>query len=167
MMPATYSDLWKQLSSDERLQAAEAFWASDNIRAQHLSTLQLMAKRYNFRLKSLQALSAARKAKMLLEYPSIPGEVLMAVIAAFHLSHRRELLVAFLDAAAIPHKDGLLSEEAEKNVPSADAIKTAVDAIKAKFPTHEVDVYLNTLYLQDPEYWKELKAFVPDPPESA
>jgi hypothetical protein len=158
-MPPTYTDLWKQLSPDERLQAAEAFFTSDSIRAQQLNTLQLMAKRYNFRTKSMRALPATRKAKMLLEYPSIPPEVLMAVIAAFHLSYRKELLIAFLDAAGIPHKDGLLSEEAEKNVPSADSIKTAVDTIKSKFPEREVNVYLNTLYLQDPEYWKELKPF--------
>jgi hypothetical protein len=166
-MPSTYTDLWKQLSSDERIQAAESFWTSDSISAQQLSTLQLMAKRYNFRLKSLKALPPSRKARMLLEYPAIPPEVLMAVIAAFHLSHRKELLVTFLDAAAIPHKDGLLSEEAEKNVPSADAIKAAVEAIKAKFPEHEVNVYLSTLYLQDPGYWKELKPFVSDQRESA
>ncbi|MDT8068342.1 MAG: hypothetical protein ROO76_09285 [Terriglobia bacterium] len=162
-MSATYTDLWKQLSADERFQAAESFWSSDSIRAQQLSTMQLMAKRYNFRLKSLKALPAPRKAKMLIEYPSIPPEVLMAVVAAFHLSHRKELLVTFLDAAAIPHKDGLLSEEAEKNAPSADAIKTAVDDIKGKFPEHDVNVYLNTLYLQDPAYWKELKPYVSDP----
>ncbi len=156
----TYADLWKQLSSDERLQAAESFFTSDGIRAQQLNTLQLMAKRYNFRMKSMGALPATRKAKMLLEYPSIPPEVLMAVIAAFHLSHRKELLVAFLDAAGIPHKDGLLSEEAEKNAPAADAVKTAVDAIKAKFAEQQVNIYLNTLYLQDPEYWKELKPYV-------
>src|SRR5215469_13437142 len=83
-MPSTYTDLWKQLSPDERLQAAESFFTSDSIRAQQLNTLQLMAKRYNFRTKSMQALPATRKAKMLLEYPSIPPEVLMAVIAAFH-----------------------------------------------------------------------------------
>ncbi len=159
-MPSTYPDLWKQLSPDERLQAAEDFFTSDSIRAQQMSTMQLMAKRYNFRPKSMKALPASRKAKMLLEYPSIPPEVLMAVLAAFHLSHRKELLVAFLDAAAIPHEDGLLSEEAEKNAPSADAIKIAVDAIKAKFPEHEVAIYLNTLYLQDPTYWKELKPYV-------
>jgi len=159
-MPSTYTDLWKQLSSDERLQAAESFFSSDSIRAQQLNTLQLMAKRYNFRMKSMQSLPATRKAKMLLEYPSIPPEVLMAVIAAFHLSHRKELLVAFLDAAGIPHKDGLLSEEAEKNVPTSDAIKAAVEAIKTNFPEQQVDVYLHTLYLQDPDYWKELKPFV-------
>lgn len=166
-MPSSYTDLWKQLSPDERLQAAESFWTGDSIRAQQLSTMQLMSKRYNFRLKSLKALPAARKAKMLLEYPSIPPEVLMAVLAAFHLSHRKELLVAFLDAANIPHDSGLLSEEAEKKSPSAEAIKTAVEAIKAKFPEHEVNVYLNTLYMQDPEYWKELKPYVSDPRESA
>ncbi len=159
-MPSTYTDLWKQLSADERYEAAESFFTSDSIRAQQLNTLQLLAKRYNFRMKSMQALPATRKAKMLLEYPSIPPEVLMAVIAAFHLSHRKELLVAFLDAAGIPHKDGLLSEEAEKNAPAEEAIKAAVDAIKAKFPENQVKVYLNTLYLQDAEYWKQLKPYL-------
>jgi hypothetical protein len=158
-MTATYNEVWKQLSPDEKLQAAEAFWGGDAIRAQQQSTLQLMSKRYNFRLKSLHALPASRKARMLLEYPSIPQEVLVAVLAAFHLTHRKEMLVAFLDEAAIPHQDGLLAEEAEKTVPTADSIRSAVDAIKAKFPAHAVNIYLNTLYLQDPGYWKELKPF--------
>lgn len=158
-MPSNYTELWKQLTPEEKLEAAESFWTGDAIRAQQQSTLQLMAKRYNFRLKSLQALPASRKARMLLEYGTIPAEVLMAMIAAFHLAHRKDLLIAFLDAAGIPHENGLLSEEAEKNAPSADSIKTAVDTIQSKFPGHQVDIYLRTLYIQDPEYWKELKPF--------
>src|SRR5512146_2335805 len=102
----TYNDLCKSFSPDEKLQAAESFWTGDAIRAQQQSTLQLMAKRYNFRLKSLQALPANRKARMLLEYGTIPAEVLMAMVAAFHLAHRKDLLIAFLDAAGIPHEDG-------------------------------------------------------------
>jgi|KBSMisStaDraftv2_1062788.scaffolds.fasta_scaffold1583089_2 hypothetical protein len=119
-----------------------------------------MAKRYNFRLKSLQALPPARKGKMLLESPAIPPDVIMALLAAFHLTYRKEMLKAFLDAAEIPHKEGVLAEEAEKNPPSEAKLQGAVETIKAKFPENEVSAYLQILYLQDPEYWSGLKPLV-------
>lgn len=161
-MPTTFTDIWKSLSSDDRLRAAEAFWTDPGMRPQQQSTLQLMAKRYNFRLKSLQALPAARKARMLLESPAIPPDVIMALLAAFHLTHRRDMLVAFLDAAAIPHKDGVLAEEAENNPPAPEKLKAAVEAIKTQFPSNAVDTYLEILYMQDPKYWSGLKPFVPE-----
>jgi hypothetical protein len=161
-MATSYTDIWKSLSSDDRLRAAESFWSDQGLRAQQQSTLQLMAKRYNFRLKSLQALPATRKAKMLLESPAIPPDVIMALLAAFHLTHRKDMLVAFLDAAVIPHKDGVLAEEAENNPPDPEKLKAAVEAIKGKFPAHNVDTYIEILYLQDPQYWSALKPFVPE-----
>jgi hypothetical protein len=160
-MPSTFTDIWKSLSSDDRLRAAEAFWSDAGMRSQQQSTLQLMSKRYNFRLKSLQALPATRKAKMLLE-SSPTADVVVALLAAFHLTHRKDMLIAFLDAAAIPHKDGVLAEEAEHTNPDPDKIKSAVETIRAKFPSHDVDVYLEILYLQDPQYWSALKPFIPE-----
>ena len=160
-MPSTFTDIWKSLSSEDRLLAAEAFWSDAGMRSQQQSTLQLMSKRYNFRLKSLQALPATRKAKMLLE-SSPTVDVIVALLAAFHLTHRKDMLVAFLDAAAIPHKDGVLAEEAESATPDPEKIKSAVETIRSKFPSHGVDVYLEILYLQDPQYWSALKPFVPE-----
>jgi hypothetical protein len=160
-MPTTYTDIWKSLSPDDRLQAAEAFWSDASMKQQQQSTLQLMAKRFNFRLKSLQALPASRKAKMLLE--SSPAlEVIVALLASLHLTHRKEMLVAFLDTAGIPHKEGVLAEEAENITPDAEKIKSAVEAIRAKFPATDVDMYIEILYLQDPQYWSALKPFVPE-----
>ena len=159
-MPTSYAEIWKSLSSEDRLRAAEAFWSDGGLRPQQQSTLQLMAKRYNFRLKSLQALPPARKGKMLLESPAIPPDVIMALLAAFHLTYRKEMLKAFLDAAEIPHKEGVLAEEAEKNPPSEAKLQGAVETIKAKFPENEVSAYLQILYLQDPEYWSGLKPLV-------
>lgn len=161
LMPITFTDIWKSLSSDDRLRAAEAFWSDQGLRSQQQSTLQLMSKRYNFRLKSLQALPAARKARMLLESSPTP-DVIVALLAAFHLTHRKDMLIAFLDAAAIPHKDGVLAEEAENTAPDPDKVKSAVEAIRAKFPAHDVDVYLEILYLQDSQYWSALKPYVPE-----
>jgi hypothetical protein len=161
-MPTSYTDIWKSLSSDDRLKAAESFWSDQGLRAQQQSTLQLMAKRYNFRLKSLTVLPPTRKAKMLLESPAIPPDVIMALLAAFHLTHRKDMLIAFLDAAGIPHKDGVLAEEAEENPPTPEKLQSAVDTIKAKFPENDVNVYLEILYLQDPQYWNGLKGVVPE-----
>jgi hypothetical protein len=161
-MATSYTEIWKSLSSDDRLKAAESFWSDQGLRAQQQSTLQLMAKRYNFRLKSLTVLPAQRKAKMLLESPAIPPDVIMALLAAFHLTHRKDMLIAFLDAAAIPHKDGVLAEEAEKNPPNPEKLQAAVEAIKSQFPENDVNVYLEILYMQDPQYWSGLKDFVPE-----
>jgi hypothetical protein len=72
------------------------------------------------------------------------------------------MLIAFLDAAAIPHKDGVLAEEAEKNPPNPEKLQAAVEAIKAQFPENDVNVYLEILYMQDPQYWSGLKDFVPE-----
>lgn len=157
---ASYSDLWKALSSDDRNRAAEAFWTDKALRSQQQSALELMAKRYNFRLKSLKNLPEPRKAKLLIELPSLPPAVIMAVLTAFHLTYRREMLVDFLDALAIPHENGTLSEGAETTKPTAESIPGAIEKLKAKYAAHDVDIYLEALYLQDPEMWKELQPFL-------
>lgn len=99
---------------------------------------------------------------MLLESPAIPPDVIMALLAAFHLTHRKDMLIAFLVAAGIPHKEGVLAEEAENNPPTPEKLQAAVETIKSRFPEADVDVYLEILYMQDPQYWSGLKPFVPE-----
>ncbi len=159
-MATNYIDIWKGIAPEDRTRAAEAFWSDTTLRNQQLSTMQLMSKRYNFRLKSLQALPAARKAKMLLEFPSLPPDIIVALLAALHLTHRKEMLTTFLDAAGIPHQNGVLSEEAEKSKPSDEKVQSAIEAIRSRFPENEVNTYLQVLYLQDPDYWSALKPVV-------
>ena len=44
--------------------------------------------------------------------------------------------------------------------PTEDAVRSAVETLKTKYPAQDVDVYLNVLYLQDPEFWKGLKTIL-------
>jgi hypothetical protein len=155
-MAMTYLEIWKALSSEDRFKAAEAFWADGTVGPQQQAAMQLLAKRYNFRPKTLKTLSGERKAKMLVELP-LPGDIVMLLLASFHLTHRRQMLVDFLDALAIPHKEGYLADDVEVPPPSSEAVAKAVDTLKAKYPARDVELYLETLHMQDPEFWKGLE----------
>lgn len=156
-MAKSFVEIWKSLSSEDRLRAAEAFWSDKSFGPQQQTTMGVMAQRLHFRPKTLKSLPAERKARMLIELPGIPAEVIMGLLAAFHLTHRKDMLVEFLNAAGIEHENGLLTEAANEKVPTAESIHAAVEAIRAKYPADQVNTYLEVLYTQDPEYWKELK----------
>src|SRR5512141_3046217 len=109
-MAKNFTDIWKSLPAEDRQRAAEAFWSDGSMRAQQQGMLQQMAKKYNFRPKTMQTLPVARKAKMLLEIPSLAPELLMNLLAAFHLNHRKEMLADFLDALGIAHEGGFMKD---------------------------------------------------------
>lgn len=158
-MAKTFTEIWKSLPAEDRQRAAEAFWADESMRAQQQSMLQQMAKRYNFRTKSMQALPASRKARMLLEIPGLAPELIMNLLAAFHLNFRKDMLSDFLDSLGIAHEGGFMKDDTVQP-PAEDAVRTAADQLKAKYPATDVDNYLNILWLQDPEFWKGLKPIV-------
>lgn len=159
-MAKNFTDIWKSLAPEDRQRAAEAFWADESMRPQQQGMLQQMAKRYNFRTKSMQSLPASRKAKMLLEIQGLAPELLMNLMAAFHLHYRKEMLGDFLDALGIAHEGGFMKESEGMEPPTEDAVRGAVETLKSKYPPQEVDVYLDILYLQDPEFWKGLKGTI-------
>lgn len=159
-MAKNFTDIWKSLAAEDRQRAAEAFWADASMRAQQQGMLQQMAKRYNFRPKTMQNLPPARKAKMLLEIPGLAPELIMNLLAAFHLNYRKDMLADFLDALGIAHEGGFMKDSENVQPPSEDSVKAAVEQLRAKYLSADVENYLNILYLQDPEFWKELKATV-------
>lgn len=159
-MAKNFTDIWKSLAAEDRQRAAEAFWADESMRAQQVGMLQQMAKRYNFRTKTMQSLPASRKAKMLLEIPSLAPELLMNLLAAFHLNFRKEMLGDFLDALGIAHEGGFMKDSEDIQPPTEEAVHSAVETLKAKYPPQDVDLYLDILWLQDPEFWKGLKPLV-------
>ena len=159
-MAKNFTEIWKSLAAEDRQRAAEAFWSDESMRAQQQGMLQQMAKRYNFRTKSMQALPASRKAKMLLEIPGLAPELIMNLLAAFHLNYRKDMLADFLDSLGIAHEGGFMKDSENVQPPTEEAVKTAVDQLKAKYSSDDVDNYLNILWLQDPEFWKALKPVV-------
>ena len=154
----TGTRLWKRLTPAERLEAATHFWKEPGAEMEATAVVTL-ARARNMRTQTARALSEEQKARALSQVLD-PGEALAgALIVALHLGTRRPLLAGFLDLLKIPNDEGLLKEEAGTLPPATvDEARLAVTELAGRFPAHEVEIYLNALWLQDPERWGALEA---------
>jgi len=147
--------LWKRLTADQRLAAAEAFWRdtdSPEIAAQHAEALTMLARKLNFRAKSIQGLSIERRARYLAQVTDVSDAIATRALIAYHFANRRPLMAAFLDALGIAHDDGLITAE-EVAAPAAEAIGAAAESLKDRFSAEDVDLYLRTLATLDGDTW--------------
>jgi len=150
----TATRLWKRLIREERLTAASAFWHEPPQEVAG-SALAAIVKARHLRPQVARALDEEEKARSLASVLD-PGEtVASALLVALHLGERRPILAAFLDAAGLPHENGVLKEE-DSTPLSEDAARAGVRALLASYPRAHVETYLNTLWLQDPERWEPL-----------
>ena len=60
------SQLWKQLSPERKLQAAEAFWRDENASVEQAEALATIAQRIKFRIKSVISMPVEKKARQLI-----------------------------------------------------------------------------------------------------
>lgn len=160
------SRIWKALSSETRHEAAQAFWQDDespDIQLQQMEALAAIARRLNFRLKSVQSFSSERRAAALAKMTEVSDGIATRALVAFHFAHRRELMAAFLDALGVEHEDGLIASEAGIPAPEPDALGRAVEALRAAFADEDVTVYLRTLVALDEDTWKHLGGMVEEP----
>ncbi|HET8648179.1 MAG TPA: hypothetical protein VFO85_21965 [Vicinamibacteria bacterium] len=155
-MEQTATRLWKRLGREERLAAARHFFAQPPSELLG-SAVAALVKARHLRPQVARALPPDEQARALAAVAD-PGESLAAgLVVALHLGERRGLLKAFLDAAGLPHEEGLLTE-ADDGAPLAeDRARAGVAALRAAFPREQVDVYLNALWLQDPDRWRVLE----------
>jgi hypothetical protein len=149
------SVLWKRLSPERKLLAADAFWQDENAAAEQAEAIVMIAQRIKFRTRSVQALPREKKARHLISLGAVSEMVAARLLVAFHLHHQRPMMAAFLDALGITHEDGLIADE-ELQAPSADRLRDAAKALGASFPADDVSLYLSTLMWQDPETWAGL-----------
>ena len=159
-MPDRPSDLWKAMSLDQRVQAADAFWRdseSPDIRAQHLEAAAALARRLKFRPQSIQHLPIERRARQLAQVLDISESVATRALIAYHFSAQRPLMGAFLDTLGIAHEDGLITAE-DVPPPDASAIGAAAGSVKTAFPPQDVDLYLRTLAALDGDTWANIDA---------
>jgi hypothetical protein len=148
----TSTRLWKHLSREERVAAANHFW-EEPPQAFFPSALAAIVSARKLRPQAARALPKAEQAKILASVQE-PGEPLAAyLLVALHLGERRALLKAFLDAVGLPHEDGLLKPESDDVTVAEGKLEEATRALAAQYPREQVFVYLNTLWLQDPERW--------------
>jgi hypothetical protein len=157
-MPDRPSQLWKAMPPGKRVEAAEAFWRdteSQDIQAQHAEALVALAKRLNFRMRTLQTLPVERRAKHLAQFGDVSDAVATRALIAYHFATKRALMGAFLDALGIAHEDGLITEE-QVAPPEAAALRSALETVKGAFDAGDVDLYLRTLAALDGETWTHL-----------
>ena len=153
------SRLWKDLPMETRIRAAEAFWSDEDspeIEMQQVEALMAIARRLNFRQKSVQAMSLERRARALAQIGDVSDALATRALVAFHFQHQRPLMAAFLDALGLAHDHGLITEE-NVTAPDRERLATAVRALRGSFPDAHVSLYLNTLMAIDPETWGQLE----------
>ena len=150
-LPVMPAQLWKQLDSDRKATAANAFWRDDTARAEQAEALALIAQRIKFRLKSVQAMPVEKKTRQLVSLPAVPEIVAARLLVSYHLVHQRPMMGQFLDALSIKHEEGLIADE-ELTPPSAEQLTAAAAALDS-FPAEDVSLYFTTLLWQDPDTW--------------
>lgn len=149
------SQLWKRLSPERKLLAADAFWQDENAAAEQAEAVVMIAQRIKFRIRSVQTMARDKKSRHLVSLGGVSEMIAARLLVAYHLHHQRAMMAAFLDALGIAHEDGLIADE-ELQPPSADRLRDAVRAIAVSYPTDDVTLYLSTLVWQDPETWAGL-----------
>ena len=150
----TPSRLWKQMTSDQRQRAARAFWSDPDARADQLQAVMLIAQQKKFRPKTINGLDIDRRARHLATLPSLPDALAARALIVYHLTDQRPMMGAFLDALGIAHENGLIQEDSIK--PDAEKLPGAVDTLRTQFSAEDVNLYLETLFSQDPETWGAL-----------
>jgi hypothetical protein len=159
--PLTATRLWKNMTSAQRLAAADAFWRDEEATEDQIQAVMLIAQQKKFRPKSVIALDVERKARHLASIVNLPEALAARALIVYHLAAKRPMMCAFLDALGIEHEDGLIKEE--NVVPDADKLAPAAALVGGQYPPEDVTLYLSTLLCQDPETWGGLKQIVTTP----
>jgi hypothetical protein len=155
------SKLWKKMSAERRMAAAELFWADEQSTEQQIEAVGALAAHMKFRAKSVVALPLDKKTKYLATLPTVSDTVAARALVNYHLARQRPMMAAFLDSLGIAHEDGLISED---NVTKPDnaALAAAAAELAARFPQEDVSLYFSTLVSQDPDTWRGLAELTPD-----
>jgi hypothetical protein len=149
------SKLWRRMPLEQRIEAADLFWADEESADQQLEAVGSIASHMKFRPRSVLSLADDRKARYLAGLPNVSDSVAARVLVSYHLARQRPMMGTFLDSLGIPHDQGLIAEE---TIPKPDPakLKQAAAELAAKYPAQDVSLYLATLVSQDPETWDGL-----------
>jgi hypothetical protein len=150
----TSSRLWKTLSPEEKTMAATEM-VKDQSALIRASVIAVVADARKMRAVAARKLPQDAQARIVATVRD-PGEILASsLLVALHLGPRKPMLIAFLDALGLAHEDGLLKDEATQAI-SLEDLKKACASIATESPS-AIRIYLNTLWLQDPDRWANAK----------
>jgi hypothetical protein len=149
------SQLWKSLTSERKLRAAEAFWKDTGAGAEQAEAILVIAQRIKFRARSVATLPIEKKTRHLASLLGVSEMMAARLLVAYHLEHQRPMMGSFLDALGITHDNGMIADE-KVQPPGDAALKSAATTIAAAYPAEDVALYLSTLLWQDMETWGPL-----------
>jgi hypothetical protein len=161
------SQVWKDMPLEKRVLAADAFWRdrdSPDVDVQRTEAVAMLARRLKFRAQSVQALPVERRARHLAQVVDVGDTIASRALIAYHFTHQRELMGAFLDALGIAHENGLITED-DVAPPDRERLSAAITTVKSSHPPSDVDLYLRTLAALDEATWVNLDP-VPAPEAS-
>jgi hypothetical protein len=158
----TAARLWKRLGREDRGAAATSFWKDTPPEVTGLAIAALVKARH-MRPQVARSMPPEEQARALASVLDVGEPVASSLLVALHLGgERRPMLATFLDAAGLPHENGLLKDEDDAAVSAAAARKGIAALRAAGHSPDRVRTYLNTLWLQDPDRWKALEE-IPEP----
>lgn len=153
--------IWMAMSAEARGNSARAFFAQaakdDPLRLVIDTTI---ARNLRFRPESVKKMPVDKKAGYLVRLVHPDENLAAGLLQALHLEAQRPLLSAFLDQVGVAHDNGHIDAAIKLEAPSADKLRAAADKAYATFPPEEVDVYLATLVVFDPDTWIGLHAIL-------
>ena len=151
--------LWKQMPDAGRRLAAGAMWNDEEAAEQQVEAIATIARQMKFRAKTVQSLDVDRKTRYLAGIGNVSDALAARLVVSFHLTHQRPMMGAFLDALAITHDNGLITEE-NVHAPDPAKLAEAVTALRASYPADAVRLYFSTLVWQDPDTWGGLSSTI-------
>jgi hypothetical protein len=157
--PPTPAQIWREMTAEQRMAAAQALWADQDSVPQQVEAVQAIARQLRFRAQSVLKLAVEKRARHLAALHTVSETLASRALVVYHLSTQRPMLEAFLDHLGIAHEDGMIAETT-KQIPDVDRLRDATAALLAQFPAADVRVYLRTLAAQDPETWAALVPLV-------
>ena len=158
----TAARLWKRLDRDERNAAAATFWKDTPPEVTGMAVAALVKARH-MRPQVARALPPEEQARALASVLDVGEPIASSLLVSLHLGQRRPMLATFLDAAGLPHENGLLKDDAQEGAVAVESARMGVAALRAAgHAPEQVRTYLNTLWLQDPDRWKALED-LPEP----
>ena len=147
----TPARLWATLDLPTRVLAARALFDGDRPTRDQANHAIAIALR--FRDAGVRKLSVDRRVDYLARVVRPDDALASSLLMALHLGCRQELLGSFLDALQIPNQGGLIAEDYELGPVAAATLELAVGRLRQHFDGAEVEIYLASLLVLDPEVW--------------
>ena len=149
------SRLWKGMTPEHRMAAAELFWDDEQSTDQQLEAVAAIASHMKFRTKSVLGLTPEKRARYLATLPNVSDTIAARALVNYHLGRQRPMMAAFLDSVGVAHEEGLITQD-QIAKPDPEKLQAAAAEVASRFPPADVALYLSTLVSQDPDTWGEL-----------